>query len=110
MAPDSASSAPSSKTPTHGCSTTSASIEDTTAPPVLFNLCLPQPASLSSQTGSQIYENRLLCENSSRQCIYRCPGFCPTYLYSEVLHAFSDLLHAFSEVWHGFIGLFARGI
>src|SRR5918993_3758180 len=84
MAPDSASSAPSSKTPTHGCSTTSASIEDTTAPPVLFNLCLPQPASLSSQTGSQIYENRLLCENSSRQCIYRCPGFCPTYIENRV--------------------------
>jgi len=42
-----------------GCSTTSVSIEDATARPASFNRCLPQPASLSSQTGSLIYENRL---------------------------------------------------
>jgi hypothetical protein len=34
-------------------------IEDTTAQPELFSLYSPPPASLSSQTGSPIYENRL---------------------------------------------------
>jgi hypothetical protein len=57
--PDSASFAPSSRMPMPGCSTTNASIEDTTAQPESFNRCSPPPVSLSSQTGSPIYENRL---------------------------------------------------
>src|SRR3954471_7205271 len=60
MAPGSEPSAPSSKTPTLGSSTTNALIAATTAPPALSSPCSPPPASSSSPTDWPIYDNRLL--------------------------------------------------